>query len=60
MKDYGKTAYEAYCQATGGVSLISGQPLPAWETLDERIQKAWCTAASAAIAAVDWPNSEPS
>lgn len=45
--NYGKVAYEAYCNATGGRSLISGAELPTWEKLDARIQNAWVEAAAA-------------
>lgn len=45
--NYAKVAYEAYCNATGGRSLISGAELPTWEKLDARIQNAWAEAAAA-------------
>jgi len=41
----GRLAYEGYCTATGGVSLISGQSLPPWEELDSALQNAWISAA---------------
>ena len=49
MKDYtlAKTAYDAYCKFTGGVSLISGEKLPEFEVLRQEIRDAWWAAASA-------------
>ena len=38
---YGQTAYEAYCAASDGKSLVSGEPLPAWDALPEPIASAW-------------------
>jgi hypothetical protein len=37
----GRYAYEQYCAASGGKSLISGDTLPAWSALDPRIKGAW-------------------
>lgn len=50
MKDYtyAQAAYEGYCRATGGKSLISGDPLPDFWSLRVEIQDAWCEAAKAA------------
>jgi hypothetical protein len=42
-----ETAYEAYRKHTGGVSLISGQPIPPFSELSEAIQGAWAAAAAA-------------
>jgi hypothetical protein len=47
MSTYGQTAYEAYFRQCGGVSLISGAPLPTWENQAKRIQEAWQAAAQA-------------
>lgn len=49
MKNYelAKTAYDAYCRATGGKSLISGQDLPPFENLSDPIKDAWYEAAQA-------------
>jgi hypothetical protein len=44
---YGQIAYEAYCAAADGKSLVSGEPLPAWEEQDERIRAAWNAAGTA-------------
>jgi hypothetical protein len=50
MKTLGVVAYEAYCQSSGGVSLISGAKLPEWSVLSVEIQKAWEAAAKAVAA----------
>ena len=34
-------AYNAYRKQSGGVSLISGAPLPTWFDLPESVQDAW-------------------
>ncbi len=34
-------AYEAYRAHTGGISLASGQAIPAWDALKPEIQEAW-------------------
>lgn len=49
----GQIAYDAYCKNSGGVSLVSGDGLPAWAALPPRIQEAWEAAADAVIAEVD-------
>lgn len=41
MKTYGQIAYDAYCAATGGKSLATGDPLPAWDDLPDAISEAW-------------------
>jgi hypothetical protein len=46
---YGQTAYEAYRAEAGGVSLVTGAPLPDWEELKPEIQQAWVAAAAAAV-----------
>lgn len=45
--NYGKVAYEGYCLASGNKSLISGQELPTWDKLDDKIKVAWVSAAAA-------------
>lgn len=52
MMNYGKIAYDAYCTSSGGVSLVSGAKLPAWEALSPEIKTAWDCAARAVIDAV--------
>ena len=49
MKNYGlaELAYSAYCQQTGGVSLVSGDKLPQFCYLKIEIQDAWWAAAEA-------------
>jgi len=36
-----REAYEAYATSTKWKSLVSGQPLPQWDSLSPEIQKAW-------------------
>lgn len=45
--DYGRIAYEAYSQATGGRSLVTSQTLPEWDDLPPAIRAAWREAAKA-------------
>ena len=44
-----EVAYEAYRQHAGGVSLISGAPIPPFEDLDPRVKAAWAAAASSVM-----------
>jgi hypothetical protein len=44
---FGKLAYEAYGESTGGVSAVSGARLPAWDQQAEPLRKAWIEAADA-------------
>lgn len=37
----GQRNYEGYCRKAGGVSLVSGDSLPAWDALHPDIQAAW-------------------
>lgn len=46
-KTYGETAYESYCEETGGKSLVTGAELPYWHDLPKKIQDAWEAAAAA-------------
>lgn len=46
----GAAAYEAYRAQSGGKSLATGAPIPAWSALPPPIQAAWETAAAAAKA----------
>lgn len=43
----GKVAYDAYCKAAGGKSLVSGQKLPEFEEQPAQIRAAWEAAADA-------------
>lgn len=45
--DFAKIAYDAYCEQTGGVSLVSGDRLPEFWSLRPEIQDAWWAAAEA-------------
>lgn len=40
-------AYNAYCKQTGGKSLVSGEKLPAFDALNQRIKDAWAASAIA-------------
>jgi hypothetical protein len=44
----GQVAFEAYCKATSGRSLVSGDRLPTWDKLKPEIQHAWEAAGQAA------------
>ena len=44
---FGRIAYEAYRDSTGGKSLVSGAPIPYWSKLPALIQNAWGAAANA-------------
>lgn len=45
----GRVAYVAYCESSGGVSLVSGAQLPAWDELGTAIRAAWAMAATAVV-----------
>lgn len=47
MSDLAQAAYDAYCASAGGVSLVSGDQLPAFGDLPLQIQAAWDAAAQA-------------
>jgi len=49
MVSMGQVAYEGYCGASGGKSLISGAPLPGWDALKEEIKLAWEASAMAVL-----------
>lgn len=44
---YGQVAYETYRSHTNGKSIATGDSIPLWDDLDERIQKAWVVAGAA-------------
>lgn len=46
-KSWAEIAYEAYCDAAGGKSLVSGTDLPPWGALPGEIQAAWAASAHA-------------
>lgn len=53
-EDYGRLAYDEYCAAVGGRSVVSGELLPTWdETRTQRpdIARAWIKAAAAVFIA---------
>jgi hypothetical protein len=45
----GQVAYEAYAQASDGVSLVTGVTLPGWADVKPEIQAAWQAAAAAVV-----------
>lgn len=49
MPDIGKIAYDAYCEATGWKSLVSGADLPQWNEVRPEIQAAWRAAGNAVM-----------
>lgn len=49
MSSYGKVAYDAYCEDTGGVSLVTGDKLPRHADLPVEIRRAWDAAAEAVL-----------
>ena len=48
--DFGQVGYDAYRDFTGGVSLVSGSPIPEWDQLPKNIQDAWRAAGEAVLA----------
>lgn len=55
MVNYGKIAYDAYCEQTNWKSLVSGADLPQWDALKPEIQEAW-EASARAVRAVAGSN----
>lgn len=49
MITLGEIAYNAYCESTGGKSLVTGDKLPEFKYLSEDIKTAWNRAASAVV-----------
>lgn len=49
---YGRCAYEAYSVSAGGKSLVTGDPLPAWDELPAPVRAAWIAAALAVASVV--------
>ena len=47
----GEIGYEAYRSHTGGISIISGQPIPEWSALRAEIREAWEAGAGAVAGA---------
>lgn len=52
-KTLGEIAYEAYRAKSGGVSLVSGQAIPAFADLTDPIKEAWEAAGSAVASEVE-------
>jgi hypothetical protein len=59
----GQIAYDSYVAQAGGVSLVTGAPLPTWDALTDAIRAGWCAAAGAVLASqappLDPVNAEP-
>lgn len=49
MRTPGQIGYEAYGEAVGWQSVITGDTLPMWQDLDPRVQKGWESSASAVL-----------
>jgi hypothetical protein len=49
--EYGQIAYDAYCEAVGWKSAVTGQKLPLFKDTLNIIQSAWIDAALAVIEA---------
>lgn len=45
----GKAAYLAYRESVGGISAISGDPLPMWEQCPPVVREGWRAAADAVL-----------
>ena len=48
-EDFGRIAYDAYCESVGYVSHYTKDALPDWESLAKPVQKAWCAAANSVL-----------
>lgn len=46
-EERGRCAYDAYCRASGGKSLVTGAELPEFRELSEQIRAAWVSVANA-------------
>lgn len=55
FKSLGEIGYEAYRESSGGVSLISGQPIPEFAKLPGSIKVAWEAAGAAVIESAGGP-----
>jgi len=45
IDDIGECAYNGYCETSNYKSLISGDELPTWDELPEKIKNAWINSA---------------
>lgn len=50
MTFFGKANYEAYREFSRGASLVTGEPIPAWDDLPVHVQSGWDAGADAALA----------
>ena len=51
LKMLDQVLYEAYKAAAGGVSAVTGDPLPTWDQCSPKVRECW---AAVARAAADW------
>ena len=51
-RTYGHIAYEAYRKKSNGKSLVSGDEIPEWVSLQDDVKRAWSTAGNAVVDAV--------
>lgn len=51
----GRRAYEAYVEAARGRSLVSGDPLPKWDDLDQAVRAGWAASARSILEAARTP-----
>jgi hypothetical protein len=50
---YGKLNYQFYCKFSSNKSLVSGDDLPSWDKLPDKIKQAWVFAANNLIENID-------
>ena len=48
-EDFGRIAYDAYCESVEYVSHYTKEGLPDWESMAKPVQEAWCAAANAVL-----------
>lgn len=53
--EVGQIAYDSYVAQAGGVSLVTGAPLPTWDDLTDAIRAGWCAAAGSVLASQQPP-----
>ena len=52
LRTYGHIAYEAYREKSNGKSLVSGDEIPEWVSLQDDVKRAWNAAGNAVLDAV--------
>jgi hypothetical protein len=48
-EEFGKAAYEAYCESVGNISRYTNSTLPPWEEVLPAVRKGWEAAANAVL-----------